>query len=117
MQGIKRKHLEEVKSLGKPPDAVRLACEAVCMMLSNGKKPRILDVRIPEEIEKLDHEDGSEALREQILQGLSKPVGKKTLPTMLLYDERGLRLYDNITTNCPEYYLFSLVLPDLSIHD
>ena len=86
-------------------------------MLSNGKKPRILDVRIPEEIEKLDHEDGSEALREQILQGLSKPVGKKTLPTMLLYDERGLRLYDNITTNCPEYYLFSLVLPDFSIHD
>ncbi|CAK5262132.1 unnamed protein product [Mycena citricolor] len=32
--------------------------------------------------------------------------GPKHLPTMLLYDERGLRLYDDITTNAPEYYLF-----------
>lgn len=37
---------------------------------------------------------------------LSHPVGQKTLPTILLYDERGLRLYDNITTGAPEYYLF-----------
>lgn len=28
------------------------------------------------------------------------------LPTMLLYNERGLRLYDDITTRVPEYYLF-----------
>ena len=28
------------------------------------------------------------------------------MPTMLLYDERGLRLYDDITTAVPEYYLF-----------
>ena len=26
---------------------------------------------------------------------------------MLLYDEYGLRLYDTITTKCPEYYLFA----------
>ncbi|KDQ62677.1 hypothetical protein JAAARDRAFT_121841 [Jaapia argillacea MUCL 33604] len=42
-----------------------------------------------------------------ILAGLSKPSGQRTLPTLLLYDERGLRLYDDITTEAPEYYLFS----------
>lgn len=43
-------------------------------------------------------------LRDDILRGLGLPVGQKTLPTMLLYDERGLRLYDTITTGAPEYY-------------
>jgi uncharacterized SAM-dependent methyltransferase len=43
---------------------------------------------------------------EQIIAGLSKPFDRKHLPTMLLYDERGLRLYDDITTKVPEYYLF-----------
>lgn len=38
--------------------------------------------------------------------GLSRPLGEKELPTILLYDERGLRLYDDITTGAPEYYLF-----------
>jgi len=42
----------------------------------------------------------------QIIAGLSKPFGQKYLPTLLLYDERGLRLYDDITTEAPEYYLF-----------
>lgn len=41
-----------------------------------------------------------------ILVGLSKSPGQKQLPTILLYDERGLRLYDDITTRVPEYYLF-----------
>ena len=45
-------------------------------------------------------------LSQQILDGLSRPVGEKEMPTMLLYDERGLRLYDDITTAAPEYYLF-----------
>ncbi|KAJ3506299.1 hypothetical protein NLJ89_g6947 [Agrocybe chaxingu] len=43
---------------------------------------------------------------EQILAGLSLPPGQRQMPTMLLYDERGLRLYDDITTEVPEYYLF-----------
>ncbi|KAF6755786.1 DUF323 domain-containing protein [Ephemerocybe angulata] len=42
----------------------------------------------------------------QIMDGLSRPTGEKNMPTMLLYDERGLRLYDDITTAAPEYYLF-----------
>ncbi|CCM05601.1 uncharacterized protein FIBRA_07829 [Fibroporia radiculosa] len=50
--------------------------------------------------------DGEDGIRQQIVAGLSRPVGEKTLPTMLLYDERGLRLYDDITTQAPEYYLF-----------
>lgn len=45
-------------------------------------------------------------LHDEILRGLASPAGEKTLPTMLLYDERGLRLYDRITTEAPEYYLF-----------
>lgn len=48
----------------------------------------------------------TQTLRDQITAGLSRPVGQKSLPTMLLYDERGLRLYDSITTDAEEYYLF-----------
>ncbi len=50
--------------------------------------------------------DDSGSLRKQIIDGLSQPAGQKTLPTMLLYDELGLRLYDKITTDATEYYLF-----------
>lgn len=46
------------------------------------------------------------SIRDQIISGLSQPVGRKTLPTLLLYDERGLRMYDEITTDATEYYLF-----------
>ncbi|KAG8868209.1 hypothetical protein FRB97_002624, partial [Tulasnella sp. 331] len=45
-------------------------------------------------------------LRTQILAGLYKPQHQRTLPTILLYDERGLRLYDDITTHLHAYYLF-----------
>jgi len=31
---------------------------------------------------------------------------KRSVPTMVLYDEQGLRLYDQITANAHEYYLF-----------
>lgn len=47
------------------------------------------------------------ALRAQIVAGLTAAPGNKTLPTMLLYDEHGLRLYDAITTDAEEYYLFA----------
>lgn len=45
-------------------------------------------------------------IREQLVAGLSKPEGHKSIPTLVLYDERGLRLYDQITTDATEYYLF-----------
>lgn len=45
-------------------------------------------------------------ITQQLRDGLSRPFGHKQIPTMLLYDERGLKLYDDITTEAPEYYLF-----------
>ncbi|KAG1882685.1 histidine-specific methyltransferase [Suillus subluteus] len=45
-------------------------------------------------------------IQSQIIRGLMASTNEKTLPTMILYDEHGLRLYDNITTKAPEYYLF-----------
>lgn len=73
-------------------------------MARNDHFPRILDVH-----ERLGNQavNGEATVRKEIFEGLSKPYGTKTLPTMLLYDEYGLRLYDTITTKCPEYYLFA----------
>ena len=45
-------------------------------------------------------------IAQQLRDGLSRPPGHKRIPTMLLYDERGLKLYDELTTEAPEYYLF-----------
>ncbi|KAF9026164.1 hypothetical protein BDZ89DRAFT_1161431 [Hymenopellis radicata] len=61
---------------------------------------QILDVHVHSQ------DDNGLAIRKEIVQGLQRPAGAKTLPTMLLYDERGLRLYDDLTTEAPEYYLF-----------
>ena len=41
-----------------------------------------------------------------VLSGLSKPTHQRTLPTLLLYTETGLRTYDELTTKATEYYLF-----------
>ncbi|EIW75222.1 hypothetical protein CONPUDRAFT_77468 [Coniophora puteana RWD-64-598 SS2] len=46
-------------------------------------------------------------LRHQTIEGLSAPAGQKAIPSMLLYDERGLQLYDAVTTEAPEYYPFA----------
>jgi len=51
--------------------------------------------------------DNPGQLRVNILHGLSAPEGHKSLPTTILYDERGLELYDDITVLAREhYYLF-----------
>ena len=68
----------------------------------NFSKIQILDARLPGDLNRADAGD----LRDQVVAGLSQPLGAKSLPTLLLYDERGLRLYDTITTDCSEYYLF-----------
>jgi L-histidine Nalpha-methyltransferase / hercynylcysteine S-oxide synthase len=61
--------------------------------------PTIVDIR--------QNPSGTGAdLRTEILNGLDAPGGSRTLPTLLLYDEQGLRLYDDITTKAHEYYLF-----------
>ncbi|KAG1052920.1 hypothetical protein G6F43_004967 [Rhizopus delemar] len=40
-----------------------------------------------------------------ILNSLDKPVNQKTIPTYILYDKRGLQLFDQITYLDDEYYL------------
>ncbi|KAF8585097.1 hypothetical protein K439DRAFT_1410265 [Ramaria rubella] len=65
--------------------------------------PKIVDVRL--ESGTTDTTSAA-SLRAAILSGLNQPTGKKSLPTLILYDERGLRLYDAITTDAHEYYLF-----------
>ncbi|KAA1474681.1 DUF323 domain-containing protein [Dentipellis sp. KUC8613] len=61
----------------------------------------IVDVRVNDKAR-----NGETDIRSEVLAGLARPEGQKTLPTLLLYDERGLRLYDDITTSVDEYYLF-----------
>jgi L-histidine Nalpha-methyltransferase / hercynylcysteine S-oxide synthase len=65
-------------------------------------RPDILDVRFHTD----DGPHSREGIAKQVIQGLLRPVNTKSLPTLLLYDERGLRFYDDITTEAPEYYLF-----------
>lgn len=64
-------------------------------------EPLILDVR------ETKTGESSPSVVDAIVGGLSKPQGARSLPTLLLYDERGLRLYDDITTKAPEYYPFA----------
>ena len=59
----------------------------------------IIDVR-------LSAAGGGVDLLDEIVKGLSRPVGQKSLPVFLLYDEEGLHLYDEITTHSEEYYPF-----------
>ncbi|CAE6446239.1 unnamed protein product [Rhizoctonia solani] len=58
----------------------------------------------------------SNTVIDAIIEGLSKPSGARSLPTLLLYNERGLRLYDDITTKATEYYLFGCEEQILSDH-
>lgn len=66
--------------------------------------PQIVDVRSYKGSSESGSSDAD--LQAQVIRGLTAPTNEKTLPTVILYDERGLRLYDNITTKAPEYYLF-----------
>jgi L-histidine Nalpha-methyltransferase / hercynylcysteine S-oxide synthase len=62
---------------------------------------------MPAEIVDLhSHSSNGLDVLQQIRDGLCHPFGHKQLPTILLYDERGLKLYDDRTTQVPEYYLF-----------
>lgn len=58
--------------------------------------PKIVDLR-------QGSEESTEALLLQCLHGLQQPEGKKSLPTILLYDQKGLQIFDRITY-LEEYY-------------
>ncbi|KAG6332857.1 hypothetical protein ID866_6233 [Astraeus odoratus] len=57
-------------------------------------------------------EDG---IRAGVLEGLSRPYNEKVLPGLLLYNEEGLRLFEQITYQ-PDYYLTGLEIDILSKH-
>jgi uncharacterized SAM-dependent methyltransferase len=61
----------------------------------------IVDVRLNDKAS-----NGEADIRHDVIKGLLRPDGQKTLPTLLLYDEEGLRIYDEITLHADEYYLF-----------
>ncbi|KAG1748553.1 hypothetical protein EDB19DRAFT_1630127 [Suillus lakei] len=67
---------------------------------------QIVDVRPHDKPSSDSSSSDASDIQSQIIKGLMAATNEKTLPTMILYDERGLRLYDNITTKAPEYYLF-----------
>lgn len=55
------------------------------------------------------------ALKDDIMAGLRNPPGLKTLPTMLLYNECGLKIFEDITY-LDEYYLTNTEIGILSQH-
>ena len=73
-------------------------CETHWFIMSG----RIIDVRLNGETSY-----GGVNIRDDIVEGLSQPVDQKYLPGLLLYDEEGLRLYEDGTIHADEYYLFS----------
>ncbi|KAH7885435.1 hypothetical protein F5I97DRAFT_1811346 [Phlebopus sp. FC_14] len=82
--------------------------------MDNAKRAvQILDVRRQS---RLAGPNTAAKIPDQIVEGLDAPLNKKSLPTILLYDERGLRLYDQITTDAPEYYLFGAEEEILKTH-
>lgn len=44
------------------------------------------------------------SFRGDIIDGLSRPYGEKMLPQTLLYDQTGLKMWEEVTRQ-PEYYL------------
>jgi uncharacterized SAM-dependent methyltransferase len=51
--------------------------------------------------------NGEVNIRDEVIKGLSRPPGQKILPQILLYDEEGLRIFDEITTaGIDDYYIF-----------
>jgi L-histidine Nalpha-methyltransferase / hercynylcysteine S-oxide synthase len=62
---------------------------------------RIIDVRLNNQAS-----NGEVNIRDEVIKGLSRPVNQKILPQVLLYNEEGLRIFDEITTQVSEYYIY-----------
>lgn len=75
----KRKH-ELVEEIGRPPSPPR----------SSGHSEDAFN---------------SSDLVDTILESLDKPLNHKSIPTYILYDKKGLQLFDQITQLDDEYYL------------
>jgi L-histidine Nalpha-methyltransferase / hercynylcysteine S-oxide synthase len=55
---------------------------------ASGSKIDMIDIR---------HDAVEMNLKEEILKSLKPATGPKTLPTLLLYDERGLQLFEEVS--------------------
>lgn len=73
--------------------------------------PPILDIRLQD----TSPIASKRSLLREIATSLSKPYNEKTLPSLLLYDEVGLKLFEKITYE-PEYYLTETEISILKIH-
>jgi uncharacterized SAM-dependent methyltransferase len=62
---------------------------------------RIIDVRLNS-----NASNGEVNIRDEVIKGLCRPAGQKILPQLLLYDDEGLRIFDEITTGVDDYYIF-----------
>lgn len=74
----------------------------------SSSSPTIIDIRAEQNTGSESSAAATAALREDIIAGLTKPPHERTLPAVLLYDERGLRILDELHLNGPEYYLFAV---------
>ncbi|KAK5732155.1 hypothetical protein LTR17_010732 [Elasticomyces elasticus] len=73
---------------------------------SNGEAPDIIDIR-----------DGGELLRlaDSIRSGLQAPPGSRTLPSLLLWNEKGLKHFEAVTYTS-DYYLTNAEISVLEAH-
>ena len=58
----------------------------------------------PQRVEGAELPPPTTSLRSAILAGLQRPAGEKSIPTTVLYDDAGLKLFDQITYTS-DYYL------------
>jgi uncharacterized SAM-dependent methyltransferase len=78
-----------------------------CTLRSQESSKLIMSAHIIDDV-RLNNKasNGEVNIRDEILKGLSRPAGQKILPQILLYDEEGLRIFDEITTGVDDYYIF-----------
>lgn len=78
---------------------------------SGDKKPPTPPPSTDQSLDAFDSED----LADTIIKSLEKPLNCKSIPTFILYDKRGLQLFDQIT-HLNEYYLTGAEMKILAKH-
>jgi hypothetical protein len=68
-----------------------------CEVANQSGTLKVLDIR--------HHGDDTSNLRDELVASLTRPVSFKTVPSILLWDDRGQRLFEDILA-CSQYYPF-----------
>lgn len=71
---------------------------------TKGMSSKMQDLQPPSNIDIIDirHDAVEVNLKDEIMRSLRPQSGPKTMPTLLLYDERGLQIFEEVcTTNQP----------------